>query len=261
MERFSSMPVLPLVPSQEELTRRLIEGFSVDQLEDSGARGLNSKFYELKGRPDLIVRVSEGVRPDAERLAQARVLFADLESRGVAVVPTEYTINKKKDSEDPVVYAISERLDGRSLERMDSFSPEVASELDTFYRGYLSHIEAAYAKQGEYVFDFHYNQCMQGKRPGHEESELYFTDVEPFLGTFDQKELEQEDFPTTAERKFISILWGIAQQIAQVEKKTQGMACLEKSREALHILLEKFSDEDTLVANRMASIRKVLEGK
>jgi hypothetical protein len=218
--------------------------------------GLNSTFYELPGHPDLFVRSSDNLQPDPERIARAKKLFQDLEERGVAIVPTEYVIGHKKGQEEPVVYAVSERLKGESLERMESFGPEIMKDLDTFYSGYLSHVQAAYAKQTEYVFDFHYAQCMDATRPGSEESKVYFVDVEPRLATFDPTELQEQSFPGTPQKSYLSLLWRLSRQIREVEKKSADGLLLEQTRESLNNLLDQeLLQTEPAVAARIRSIQ------
>ncbi|MCX6736312.1 MAG: hypothetical protein NTZ13_04475 [Candidatus Parcubacteria bacterium] len=171
------------------------------RLKESDIRGDSSEFYNIPGKSDVVVRKSfvnvhgEG---SAEQTIKERVdylrnqanEFRKITDRlGIRVAKTDYVIGRDPELDQPAIFAVTERIEGESLDNLIFIDKEMAEKIDDLYAKIISGCIDSYFENGYWWIDPKNSQFVYGKAPGDEREDIYLVDVDPNVFSWDDPKI------------------------------------------------------------------------
>ncbi|MGA2417747.1 MAG: hypothetical protein ABSF55_00690 [Candidatus Staskawiczbacteria bacterium] len=146
------------------------------------------KLRELQNNPNLIVRKESFVtRPDDPNGLEKNIqVFSDhkkyfnelREKYGINIPNFDLVIGETKKG-SPAVFIVTDKIDGKSLDRMETFPEEAEKKFEDFYLRLLQALYDAFKNKTAFLIDIGENNFMYGhrlKKEG-EENNFFVTDV------------------------------------------------------------------------------------
>ncbi|MFA5831151.1 MAG: hypothetical protein WC878_04970 [Candidatus Paceibacterota bacterium] len=168
---------------------------------------------------------------------------------GLKITETSYAIGEDPKSQEPEIFAVSDRIVGEDLEAMPHISEEMKDELDAMYVGVFSQLKDSYSSVGIFWSDFKNSQIVYGAKYGKTEKHPYIIDVDPMMFHWiEQGEYEARE-KDRASRENEYILWrrvySVFTYMEQIEEKMPPEK-FEKARKLLEGMLKEVPQIGTM---------------
>ncbi len=210
------------------------------RLRSSDIRGNTSVFYNIPERPDVVVRKSfvnmddekaetASIHEKAEFLHHRLSEFKKIIGRlGIRMAKTDYLIGRDPERDRPVIFGVTERIEGKSLEDMTVLDKETAEKADGVYAKIIFDLFNSYKENSYFWSDPKNAQFIFGKTKEDEKPEVYLVDVDPDI--IDWSSVSED----SKEHVFWNRLFILLSQIETLEEKTYEKGYrFKKSREAI----------------------------
>jgi hypothetical protein len=224
-------------------------------------KGDTCQFFDVPGHPELLGRKMDFMPDDKPELSRSEAKeywkkciteFKKIVHRYDMRIPkTRFVFDDDETSGKPSFFAVTERINGESLNKIPTFDKKAAEELDTMYTGILSHTKESYLEDGYVWGDFAANQqIMYGTEPNgnkseEEEPHPYLIDVEPRVSLW-KDTVDPEDTRSLEEKKEHAFWQSFSYtvfEMAETELKTEsGRKSFAKSREALAKMVKELPE-------------------
>ncbi len=209
-------------------------------LRSSDIRGNTSVFYNIPGRPDVVVRKSfvnmedekaeiASIHEKAEFLRHKSDEFKKIIDRiGIPMAKTDYVIGRDPEIDKPVIYGVTERIEGESLEDITMLDKETADKVDGIYAKIIFDLFNSYKNNTHFWCDPKNAQFIFGKNKDNEKPEVYLIDVDPDI--IDWRTVSED----SKEHVFWNRLFVLLSEVEKMESKLQEKGSkFKKAREAI----------------------------
>ena len=250
-------------PNTEELAPKMSDFPPITSWEISkDVKGDTCQFYDIPGHHELLGRKMDFMPDDGIELSRSEAKeywkkcideFQKIIHRYSMRIPkTRFILDNDGTLGKPSFFAVTERINGESLNKIPTFDKKAAEELDIMYTGILSHIKESYLEDGYVWGDFAANQqIMYGTAPNgnklDEEPHPYLIDVEPRVSLWKWKDVVDPQENRSLEEKKEHAFWqGFSYtvfEMAETELKTKNARMsFVKSREEIAKILKELPE-------------------